>query len=203
MTVQRVFVDADVLFSRTLRDWLFHAVDVTHGGVFAAHTSEDVLNEALARLRDQNPTWDGAQIARIRAAVRTQFDEIVEDFDGSVPFPGSDPHDRHVHAAAMATGATMLLTNDGGFFDCADQLVYEPIRPDDFFVLLDDSVPHLVAEMTIRQVMYWEKRHGSPKLSERLRAAGCPGFAARVEAKIAGLAGPRAARRYAASRQQD
>lgn len=200
MTVARVFVDANVIYSRTLRDWLMHARVVTAGNMFTLVTSEDVLNETLARLRDDNATWDGAQISNIRNRVHHVFDEVVEDFPGDVEFPGKDSGDSHVHAAAISVQATMLLCRDRGFFECSDSLPYEPITPDDFFVLLDDAASSPVPEMVKSQLLYWSSRGQIVKLDEKLIHAGCPGFAERVAFRTAELAGPQAVRKFQAMR---
>ncbi len=199
MSVARVFVDATVLFSRTHRDWLLHARVVTAGDVFSIQTSEDVLVEALARLRDNNPRWDGGALTRVRTAVHEVFDEVLTDFPGDVAWPGTDDGDLHVHAAAVHAGSTMLLTSDSGLLalrGLADGVPYEPIHPDEFFCLLDDSNERQVQEMTRRQLAHYAARNQPAELADRLRRAQCPHFADRVEERIAQLAGPRAHRRF-------
>lgn len=204
MSVARVFVDATVLVSRTQRDWLFHARVVTQGGMFSLQTSDDVLNEALARLRDRNPRWDGGVFTQVRRNVFAVFDEVLTDFPGDVDFPGTDDGDVHVHAAALAAESTMLLTSDKGFLELRDTadlgLPYEPIDPDSFFVLLDDSSQRQTKEMVQSQINFWTARGDKPDLAERLRRADCPAFADRVEERIAQIAGPRALRLHQAAK---
>lgn len=200
MSTQRVFVDASPLFSRTTRDWLFHARQVTRGQMFTIATSEDIIAETVARLRDEHPEWNGSRTGGLRGVIVDVFDTVVVEFDGSLPFPGKDQGDQHVHAAAVAMNATMLLTDDRGFHDLpeedADLLPYEPFTPDDFFILLDDSQPKFVREMTQRQINFWVNRGVAPNLEQHLRKAGCPQFAARVASHIADLGGKSARRRY-------
>ena len=93
----------------------------------------------------------------------------------------------------------MLVTDDDGFFACADELPYEPIHADDFFVLLDDAVPLDVREMTLKQLIHWNQRGVVPPLAEKLRQASCPGFAGRITRRMAELSGPHAVRRLDAS----
>lgn len=204
MSLVRVFVDATVLMSRTQRDWLFHARVVTEGRMFSLQTSEDVLAETLAKLRDKNPHWDGGQITQVRKSVFEVFDNVLDDFPGGLAFPGADEGDTHVHAAAVHAGATMLLTSDSDFLDLRDsddpRIAYEPIDPDSFFVLLDDAGQAHVREMTQRQINYYSARSKKPELVDKLRRAGCPGFAERVEERIAQNAGPRAVRLLQAAR---
>lgn|GEM_PF-2957743 len=79
---QRVFVDANVLFGRTLYDWLFLLRIESRGGLFQLHTSWDVINEAGTRLRDEHPEWDGEEISSLMSKVQDIFDEIIEVFPG-------------------------------------------------------------------------------------------------------------------------
>jgi len=80
---QRVFVDANVLFSRTLYDWLFLLRIESRGRLFQIHTSWDVINEAGTRLRDDHPEWDGEGISSLMSKIQDIFDEIIEVFPGA------------------------------------------------------------------------------------------------------------------------
>ncbi len=55
-----VFVDANVLYSRTQRDWLGLLHRDTDA--FEVFWSEDVITEALYHLRKKHQDWDGGQI---------------------------------------------------------------------------------------------------------------------------------------------
>lgn len=135
--IQRIFVDANVLYSRSLRDWLFLLRSETEG-MFQIHTTEDVLAETEYRLRRNNPTMLGGVITDLRKKITDSIDELVGDYDATIPYGGPDPHDRHVHAAAIASHAHILLTNDAGF-EGSDEEPYEVFNCDDFFILVDDS----------------------------------------------------------------
>jgi predicted nucleic acid-binding protein len=148
----RVFVDANVLYSRTLRDWLALLRLRSSGEIYTVYWSEDVLAEAIYRLRRNHPEWDGRTITRIRDLIAKTFEGgRVDDFvvDGS--FPAKDADDQHVHAAAVACSAEIIVTCDGAF-STADQEVnsrpYEVYQPDDFFMLVDDTAPDLVRHVT-------------------------------------------------------
>ena len=199
-----VFVDATVLVTRSTRDWLLHVRSVSNRGMYVIACSRDVVIEALNTLRNQNPTWSGAQTAALHDGFLKAFD-IVDDFDAEIPYDGTDPHDRHVHAAAIASGAGFLLTDDKGFRRMAnDGTPYEVISADDFFVLIDDSNPHLIAEATRNQVDYWTSRNQKAQLAEHLTAAGCPLFAERVAGHVRVLEGmmTRAERRRALDKNE-
>lgn len=189
MLLQRVFVDANVFCSRTLRDWTC-LLRLHTDGMFQLHTSEDVLAEALRAVRRRRPDAPGAATTRLRAAILASIDELVADFDATIAYMGSDPDDRHVHAAAVACGAHVLLTDDRGL-TTTDTATYEVYRPDDFFVLVDDSAPWLVREVVRAQAEYWADRPAGQRrgLASALREAGCPRFARRVDGHLRTLAG--------------
>jgi predicted nucleic acid-binding protein len=169
--------------------------------MFQLYTSEDVLAETISKLRDNFPRWDGAQTSRIRGHIIEVFDGVIEDFDGSVPYSGSDPNDFHVHAAALAAQADILLTCDQGLLNQpnADELTYEAFHPDDFFVLVNDSAPLNVRTATFEQLPYYIQKNGErkTKIVDSLIGANCPNFAAVVRTHLIDLAGalPRGDRR--------
>lgn len=180
----RVFVDANVLHSRTLRDWLLLLrLRQSVPGMFQLHTTEDVIAEVMVTLRRRHPLIVGRALATVRRHIVESIDEVVEDFDpAAVAYVGEDPNDRHVHAAAVASQADILLTTDQGLLSMADldDLPYEIFTPDDFFVLVDDSSKALVAAVTEEQRRYWARKKHHSGLEDALIKAGCPGFAARV-----------------------
>lgn len=185
VALTRVFVDANVLYSRTLRDWLgMLQFSPPLGGIYTVYWTEDVLAETIYRLRRDHPAWSGAQITNIRDRIAGAFEGgRVDDFEIDDSFPGSDTNDRHVHAAAVACRADFILTSDNGFSvadEAADSMPYEVYKPDEFFVLLDENAPHLVHQVTLDQTLYWARRTGRADLASRLINASCPEFAERV-----------------------
>ena len=191
--LQRVFIDANVLYSRTLRDWTLLLRLTGAGGMFQLHSTHDVIAEAMYHLRKSNPLARGKVLHEVRTRIEQSLDEVVEDFDPKITFPGSDIHDRHVHAAAVACRADKLLTCDKGFLgltdEVRDQLDYEIYSPDEFFLLIDDSNPMLVREVTEVQRAYWATQKRSGGLENALIKAGCPEFAAKVRGHLKALSG--------------
>lgn len=180
--VQRVFVDANVFVSRTLRDWIC-LLRAEIPAMFQLHTTEDVLAEALYTLRRNRKDADGGETVHIRQAILNSIDEVLADFDGSVTYSGADPDDRHVHAAAVACQADVLLTEDKGFEE-SDLAPYEVYSCDDFFCLIDDAVPDRVRAVAMRQLKYWNAQPHRKGLKQALIDAGCPDFAERVEGHL-------------------
>lgn len=171
---QRVFVDANVLYSRTLYDWLFLLRVESNGELFQIHTSWDVINEAGARLRDNHPEWSGAGISSLMKKIQTIFDEIITVYPGGQVDGIADEGDWHVHHAAEACHADILLTEDTGFE--SDDTHYEVYTCDEFFVEIEKSAPEVVGRVVKRQVPHWAKR-GGKQLPDALRDASCPKFA--------------------------
>ncbi|HRW19253.1 MAG TPA: PIN domain-containing protein, partial [Dermatophilaceae bacterium] len=107
-----VFVDSNVLYSKTLLDWVaLLYTDREIEAPFTVYWSDDVMAEAMYHLRRDNPHWSGARIARFRERLQEAF-EIghVRDYEIDNSYTGPDTHDAHVHAAASACGADYLLT---------------------------------------------------------------------------------------------
>lgn len=191
----RVLVDANVLFSRTLRDWLLLLKLRSGGGMFTLAGTHDILAETIAKLRDHYPRASGGEIARLHDLITQSLDERIDEFvvDGS--FPGGDQGDAHVHAAAVAGGVHVLLTCDRGWLDMDEgvlaALPYEPQHPDSFFCLVDDSSSAIVRAVAAEQRDYFLDKRGQVDLPGQLRAAGCPGFARRIGDHLQSIPVPR------------
>jgi hypothetical protein len=182
--VTRVLVDANVLYSRTLRDWLFLLKLRSEAGMFTIASTVDIVVEAVARYRDSNPIVDGMTIAAMHDGIVSCLDERVDDYTIDGSFPGADQGDAHVHAAAKACGAGIVLTCDTGWDKLTqpqlDALPYEVHDPDYFFCIIDDAAPSIVRQVIEEQIDYWMRKRGEVDLPARLRAATCPEFAERV-----------------------
>lgn len=179
----RVFVDANILFSRTVRDWVFLLRNAAEGRMYTVGGSEDVLAETVAKYRDKIPELPGGVITQLRQHLSRNLDELVEDFTVRNWMLVQDAGDAHVRAAAADGQFDMLLTFDNGLL--ADSALekppsYEPIHPDDFLVLVHDSSKELVDDVLTQQLDYFMKHDGEADLPRKLERAGCPKFAARV-----------------------
>ncbi|MEV6432478.1 PIN domain-containing protein [Nocardia sp. NPDC051463] len=181
--VQRVLVDANIFYSRTLRDWL--CLLYLRGGseMFQVYWTEDIMAEALYHLRRKNPFLAEQQVGGIRRTIIETFgdhSQIVRyTIDRDLVYP--DVMDAHVHGAAVHAEVDIVLTanRDDFDFDGSDDLTYEVYSADAFFELIDDSKPALVRAVAQEQLVYWVERKGKA-LPEALRTAGADGFAERV-----------------------
>lgn len=179
----RILVDANVLYSRTLRDWLL-ILQCETPGMFTTCWTEDILAETMYHVRRNNPQIDGGAVTTVRDRMVAVMSERIDAFPVE-PFPPlTDEHDLHVHGAAIAGHVTMLLTNDKGFLglidEVTDRLPYEVIDPDSLFVLIDDSSPDNVGRATRRIWDHLRAKDPATDVSRLLESAGCPQFAKRV-----------------------
>ncbi len=182
----RVLVDANVLHSRTLRDWLFLLRNATGGGMFTVTATEDILTEVVASYRRRYPAATGAQTRNLRVNLEQQLDDLFSAYEPAEHASNGDPRDAHVRAAATASGVSMLLSDDKNVVADRDDpsLGYEVITSDEFFVLVDDSAAKHVRQVARDQYAYWANRVEFVDLPGHLRDAGCDVFAARVDEHV-------------------
>ncbi|MBM3578735.1 MAG: PIN domain-containing protein [Alphaproteobacteria bacterium] len=103
------FLDASVLYPALLRNMLMHfAVN----DLFQPRWSARVHEEWITALLRNRPDITRAQIERTRRLMEAEIDEaVVEGYETLIPsltLPDAD--DRHVLAAAIHCGATVLVT---------------------------------------------------------------------------------------------
>jgi hypothetical protein len=185
---QRVFVDANIFVSRTIMDWLFHLRNLNEG-MFQLHATEDVFVEALHATRKRHHRAPSNLLEDRMKKIRACVDEVVPSFPGDLAFTGADEHDYHVHAAAISSGADLILTQNApeDITQTPDDEPYEIYSADDFFVLVVQSNPGCLIPSTSSQLEYWGPR-GNGQLDDHLDRAGCPQFAAQVRRALQRLA---------------
>lgn len=178
--MHRVFVDSNVLGSKTQYDWVF-LLRLETDSMFSLYTSDDVLDEAHRVWRRKYPEMGGEMRTEREKLFRTNFDGITSDWVGN-PAPVRDVDDTHVHNAAVFTNVDILLTNNVEDFGDPDLLPYDIYTPDEFFCLIYNNDPAAVNAVAIKQAEYWlrrQQRHPDAKykkLSDALVDAGCPEF---------------------------
>lgn len=109
-----VLGDANVLYSRVLRDYLVYAADE---GVISIRWSQAILNEVVKHLQANNSTFDDEQAELLIRLLNDAYPEAeVEPTTSArrkvkgLDLPDED--DRHVLAAAVAAHADILCTNN-------------------------------------------------------------------------------------------
>ncbi|MCM0676743.1 PIN domain-containing protein [Micromonospora phytophila] len=191
-----VFLDANVLYSRTLRDWISLLSLESDCLVYDLRYSEDVLAEWMYRMRRKRPELSEQAIGGQRRRFVEAFPHgLVTGYSPqSVPCP-PDPDDRHVLAAAVHGAADFLVTNDRqgreAFPTVCVQGRLEVHTADEFLNWVADTSMGLVQRVVTRQVSYYRRslvthdRH-EVDLIAYLRKAGAHRFAERLEGHLGG-----------------
>jgi hypothetical protein len=178
-----VLLDANILYSRTLRDWIA-LLQIEAPGLFNVTWTEDIMVETLYHLRKDNPMWSEQQVGGIRRKLEKAFTggQITGyQIDPALKYP--DIGDAHIHAAAVHGAVDIVVTMNGKDFPYSDDLPYEIYMPDDFLILVDDAVPQAVQAVTVEQLRYFHKQSSvddGVDLPLHLKKASAPLFAARV-----------------------
>lgn len=179
----RVFVDANILFSRTLRDW-FVLISMESGpdGIKLLF-SEDVLAEFVYHLRKKHPELSDTQVGGWRRRIIESCPgSLVTGYEIDPRFLAGDPFDAHVIAACGQGVADYLVTsNVKDFLPFEDSLEFEIFSPDDYLTLVLQRRPGTVLSVIKDQMKYWASRPGSRTLPEALTRAGAPLFATEVQ----------------------
>lgn len=109
-----VLSDANVLFSRVLRDYVLCAMTYQ---LIRVRWSHEILDEVVEHLIDKVDGFDEAAGVRLVAAMNGTFPysqvELTDEAVAAVAdFALGDEDDRHVIAAAVAAEATFLCSDD-------------------------------------------------------------------------------------------
>ena len=141
------FLDANVLYPADLRSFLmFLAVP----GIFRAKWSDDVHEEWISNLLERRPDLTRAQLERTRQLMDKHApDALVTGYRQLVPALNlPDPNDRHVLAAAVRGGASVIVTNNTKDFpaEALEEFEIEAQTPDEFVHHLIDLYPDEVIQ---------------------------------------------------------
>jgi len=142
-----VFYDANVLYPAELRNFLMHLALI---GAFRAKWSADVHEEWIRSLLKNRPDLTREKLERTRELMdRAASDALVTGYELLIPGLNlPDENDRHVLAAAIRSGASVIITCNLADFPSNALRPYdiEAQHPDEFILHLLDLAPGLVIE---------------------------------------------------------
>jgi predicted nucleic acid-binding protein len=135
MTNFTVIYDANVLYPAPLRDLLMW---LALQDIYRARWTEQIHDEWVAALLRERPDLTRHQLSRTRELMNSGVrDCLVTHYQDLIPgLVLPDPDDRHVLAAAIKAGASVIVTFNEKDFPPAVLDVYgiEAQHPDDFLV---------------------------------------------------------------------
>lgn len=144
MTVA-AFLDANVLYPATLRSVL---MELALAGAFRPLWSERVHDEWTRSLQRDRPDLSPDRIARTRALMLAHVDDAMvtgyEHLIETLSLP--DPDDRHILAATIHGGATVIVTANVRDFPATALVAHDimALPPDDFICGLLAEDPQMV-----------------------------------------------------------
>ena len=140
MRMHVVLADANVLYSRCLRDYLLYAAEA---GVISVVWSQAILGDVTRRLVANVPGFDLGAAERLLTALAETFPDAVfepsvADYERLAGLRLRDEDDRQVMAAALAADADVICTTNVKHFPRTDliRIGLAVLTPDDLFVRL-------------------------------------------------------------------
>ncbi len=124
-------------------------------GLFLARWTEEIHDEWTRNVAANRPDISPESLARCRRLMNEHVpDSLVTDYESLIPSLNlPDPDDRHVLAAAIQSGAGIIVTFNLSDFPAAVLAGHsiEAIGPDDFIVSLWGESPAAVLDAVRRQ----------------------------------------------------
>ncbi len=144
--------DACVLYRAPLRDLLLH---LALSDLFRAKWSDAIHDEWIRSLLRVRPDLSRDKLERTRELMDTSVrDCLVTGYEELIPsLTLPDPDDRHVLAAAIRSGADVIVTYNLSDFPAETLAKWgiEAQHPDEFIMHLLDLAPAVVCEAVKRQ----------------------------------------------------
>ena len=144
--------DACVLYPAPLRDLLMH---LALADLFRARWTDAIHEEWIKAVLESRPDLKHEQLERTRTLMNAHVrDSLVTGHESLIPgLVLPDPDDRHVLAAAIRSGAAVIVTFNLADFPASrlDNFGIEAQHPDDFVAHLIDLAPKPVCLAAKRQ----------------------------------------------------
>src|SRR5579864_1077571 len=146
-----VVLDACTLFPSSLRDTLLRAADA---GLYRLQLTDKILEEVHRNLVAKGILQE-KDAKRLIDQVKRYFPEsLIRQYDWLIPSMQVNEKDRHVLAAAVASGAQVIVTQNLKDFPphLLNSFDVEVQSPDDFLVyLFDPDNEHIMIQILIDQ----------------------------------------------------
>jgi predicted nucleic acid-binding protein len=155
VTVVAIY-DANVLYPSALRDLLVRIGDAR---LVQPRWTDEILDETFGSLIQNRPDLDPAKLQRTRelmnSAIRDVLVEGYEQHIDRVALP--DPNDRHVLAAAIQAGASVIVTKNSRDFPQAELSKWGMIaqHPDDFLSSISERNAEKLAALVEDMALAW------------------------------------------------
>ena len=153
----RAFLDANVIASKTLRDWLFK-LSLFDPSVLSLCSSHLVLEEARRTFARRNPSADPTIVDNLFQRIRAMFDHVVISAGSLSEIDGINTDDAHVHHAALRAEATHLATSNLRDFQPRQPMPYILCSPDELLVTLTVLTPNGIKKVAESEAVYWSRR---------------------------------------------
>jgi len=141
------FLDANVLYPAGLRSFLMYLALI---GVFQVKWSREVHEDWISNLLINRPNLTRSKLDRTRRLMdKNARGALVKGYESLIPgLSLPDVNDRHVLAAAIRSGANVIVTKNLKDFPlhAVQRFNIEPLHPDVFIVRLIDQSPEKVRE---------------------------------------------------------
>lgn len=182
-----VVYDACVLYPAPLRDSLLR---LAGSGLVRARWSDEILDECFRSILANRPELKAGALERTRALMNTAVpDCLVSGYEDLIPgLSLPDPKDRHVLAAAIRSGAQVIVT--ANLDDFPERQLHrfgiEAQHPDEFVGHLLDLAPGVVLSTISEQAGHLKNPPRTiADLLETLRGNGLVQTVARLHEMLA------------------
>lgn len=187
MSSFHAILDACVLYPAAIRDVLLRAAEAD---LYRAHFTEDILDEVRRNVAQRIGEERASKLAN---TIRDAFPEaLVTGYDDIASTLSINPKDRHVLAAAIVSGAEVIVTDNRRHFPAMTLREWdvEALTADEFLVSLFDLDPVAMPRIIQEAAMALQNPPLSLRaLIDKLRVTA-PAFAAAVTRGLSAIEEP-------------